>query len=88
MIDDMLAFMGVMVGLVLALAFAVFLCMVLWAWIPGPLSCTALAEGMHVKTEYRFWYGCFVTMPDGRILPESIARDVLKQEYRVDIKQK
>ncbi len=86
--EDAIGFVVFMVGAIVAIALGIFLCMVLWAAWPGRESCAALGEGMHTKTEYRFWYGCFVTMQDGEILPESVARDVLKQRYGVKIEQK
>lgn len=86
--DDLLQFLAFMVTAIVGIALAIFLCMVLWAAWPARETCQAFGEGMKTKTEYRFWYGCFVTMPNGEILPESIARDVLKQRYAVEVKQR
>ncbi len=86
-VSEILEFLGGIVVFIIGLAAAIFLLMVLWAWQVGPRACGEYGEGMKVATEYKFWYGCFVTMPDGRTLPESIARDVLRQEYRVEVKK-
>lgn len=74
------------VGGAVAIFAVVFLVSAMYATLWGPYGCEAFGEGMKVKTEWRFWYGCFVTMPNGEILPESIARDVLRQRYSVDVK--
>ena len=85
-LDDIITFVSVLFGGICIFAGTIFLLMVLWATWPGPLMCEAYSQGMKVKTEYKFWYGCFVTMPDGQILPESIANTILKQEYKLNIK--
>ena len=86
--DDAIAFVCFIVGAILTGAAAIFLCCALWAAYPGPKACEAWGDEMHVKTVYRFWYGCFVTMPDGQVLPESIAVKVLQQRYGVEVTNK
>jgi hypothetical protein len=78
----------VVVGGAAALFAAIFIFSAMYASLWGPNSCAAYGEGAKLKVEWRFWHGCFVTMPDGRIMPESDARAVMKQEYRVDLKQR
>jgi hypothetical protein len=86
MFDDALEFVFFIFGIVISAAAAIFSCFVLWAWLIGPSECEEFGSGMRLKTEYKFWQGCFVTMPDSRVLPESIARDVMRQEYKVQVK--
>lgn len=86
--DDFLLFVGAVISFIVAAAATIFLLMAFWAAYPGPKACDAWGDEMHVKTVYRFWYGCFVTMPDGQVLPESIARDVLRQKYGVEVTNK
>ena len=76
------------VGVAVGLFSLVFIIGALYATLWGPYGCVAFGEGMKLKTEWRFWYGCFVTMPSGEILPESIARDVLRHRYSVEVKQR
>lgn len=86
-LSDLLEFLSGIVVFIVGLALAIFLLMVLWAWQVGPRACTEFGEGMKAQTEYKFWRGCFVTMPDGKVLPENIAMDVMRQEYRVEVKK-
>jgi hypothetical protein len=83
--DDAIAFVVFIVGAIVVGAMTIFLLCALWAAYPGPKACEAWGDEMHVKTVYRFWYGCFVTMPDGQVLPESIAVKVLQQKYGVEV---
>lgn len=72
---------GVIFGVLLTFFLSVFFIMALYTQFWARPSCQAYGEGMKVTTEFRFWYGCFVTMPDGRVLPQHIAETVLRQEY-------
>ncbi len=52
----------------------------------GPASCAQFGEAMHMKTEWRFWPGCFVTLPDGSVMPREPYEKNLMQNYKVQIK--
>ena len=84
---DILEVMAFMVGIIAAVVFALFITVATYAVTIGPKSCEAYGANMSVSTKYEFWYGCFVTMPNGEVLPESVALDVLRQKYKVEVTQ-
>lgn len=86
-LSDFVKMLLVVAGFLVVVATTIFLLAALWAWQIGPRACAEYGEGMNVSTEFKFFQGCFVALPDGRMLPESIARDVLRQEYRVEVKK-
>jgi len=40
---------------------------------------------MSVKTDFKFWHGCFVTLQDGTVVPEDVAIKVLSNKYSVEM---
>lgn len=83
----LLCVVGGIITVLLTLFFSAFLIAALWTQFWYRPACAAFGEGMQVKTEFRFWYGCFVTLPDERILPLSIAESILRQEHLLKYKQ-
>ena len=72
---------GALFGILLTLFLTVFFIAAVHTHFWATPACAAFGEGMKLQTEFRFWYGCFVTMPDGRIMPTHIAEDVMRKEY-------
>ena len=85
MMNELVALIVGVVLVIASAAFTIFVTAAAWAAWPGPKICEAYGEGMHLKTEYRFWYGCFVTLPDGSVLPEKTATQLLGQKYGIKI---
>lgn len=83
---DVFEFVGIVVGIIVGSAASVFLTMALWAYTAGPFSCAGFEHHTGMSTSYDFWAGCFVELPDGRVLPEDIAREIWKKDYKVSIK--
>ena len=79
--DDLLHFLGFVTVLICTLLFIGCL----YSWTIGPKACDEYGSAMNVESKHYFWSGCYVKMPDGRTLPKDIAKDVLRQEYKVQI---
>ena len=86
--DEFVSFVLFIFVAIVSFALTFFLLAFLWCAGPGKWACEDFGKGMQAKTEYHFWYGCFVAMPDGKILVESDARKVMQQEYRLELNQK
>lgn len=85
MIDDIVEFMIFMFIEGGAFFTVLFLALLLWTAGPEKWGCEDFGQGMGLETEFKFWHGCFVKMPDGEVLPVSIARKVLEQRYAVKV---
>lgn len=73
------------VMVVAGMALAIFMGFAVWAWTGGPATCEAFGKHARMETSFDFWAGCFVTMPDGRVLEKDIARAIWKKDYKVSI---
>lgn len=88
MIEDVFVGLVTLIMAVLTLMVAIWLMTLLYALGPGKWACEDFGRGMAVKSEYFFWEGCFVTMPNGERLPQSVATRVLQQRYELKTEQK
>jgi len=70
------------IGIILSGAFAFFLIACLWTAGPDRWACKDYSEASGMKTEFRFWYGCFVTLPDGTIMKRSDAEKVIVRKFQ------
>lgn len=86
-IKDAIELVAIVFTTLVGLMAIAFLFVALAALTIGPQSCAAYGEAMSLRTEFEFWNGCFVEMADGRVLPEDVANDVLRQEYRVKLEK-
>lgn len=80
--SDLLELVVIIFVMLTAIIVSAFLCICLWCAGPAKWACEDFGGGMQLKTDYRFWYGCFVTMPGGEILPHSIAKETIKRQYQ------
>ncbi|MHB8413900.1 MAG: hypothetical protein ACYDB1_00700 [Acidiferrobacteraceae bacterium] len=85
--DDFLDFMILLLLAFSTLAILILAIVFLWAAIPARLGCNAFSEATHLHTDYRFWYGCFVTMPDGSIVTDDVAMKILGNKYQLKFKK-
>ncbi|RLI66347.1 MAG: hypothetical protein DRO67_01185 [Candidatus Asgardarchaeum californiense] len=53
----------------------------------SPLSCRDFGKYTGMKTTHSFWDGCFVELPDGRIVQKSVFNDITQKEYKVKISE-
>ena len=78
---------AVIFGVLMTIFLSVFFISAVWTYTWYRPACEDFGKGMKLHTEFHFWHGCFVTMPDGRVLPDSTAKDILRQEYLFKFKQ-
>ena len=88
MIELVMKIVGGIIAAAIGIFLFVFVLCALFTVLWADPACKAFGDGMQLKTEFRFWYGCFVTMPDKRILPKDVAINVLRQEYQFNVKQR
>lgn len=88
MLEDFVVGCLALVAVIILVVLTAFLCMCVWtATVERPI-CREFGAGMKLETQFNFWAGCFVVMPDGERLPKSLAEKVLVQRYKLQVEEK
>lgn len=88
--DDLVEFLIFIVTAALVVLLTILLCMSLWTAGPTRWACEDYGKASGNKTEFFFWYGCIVTLPDGSVLPrrDAEAAALRRHQHRLEIENK
>lgn len=81
MLEDLFIFLS----MILTVVVAGFIIACLGSATVAPAQCSSLGAAMKVKTDYYFWKGCFITLPNGETVPEDVALKIMQQKYQINV---
>lgn len=80
--SDFLAAGLILLSIIGGIFMTVFLVMILWTAGPSTWACEDYQKVTKLPTTMLFWSGCFVTMPDGAVLPKHQAQEIIGRNYQ------
>lgn len=81
MLDEAIAFIGLIIGGITALILAIVLCMAGYNTTFMRWACTDYAEFTGLKTSFTVSAGCYVQLKDGTVLPLAKANEIVQRQY-------